>query len=71
MEFIVPEGYKVKDIVNALAASYAGAPSDELTEAYGEDDAADIFSIYDDKWGPAVALPDGEGRWVFCGWASS
>lgn len=25
----------------------------------------------DDKWGPAGCLPDGEGRFVFFGWASS
>lgn len=27
--------------------------------------------IYDDKWGPAVAIKLEEGEWLFCGWASS
>lgn len=31
----------------------------------------DILAVYDDKFGPAVCLPAGEGRWIFCGWASS
>ena len=28
-------------------------------------------SPVDDKWGPAGCLPDGPGKWVFFGWASS
>lgn len=28
-------------------------------------------AAYDDKWGPAVGFDLGEGRYFFCGWASS
>ena len=27
-------------------------------------------TAYDDKWGPAVAIPWGDQAWLFCGWAS-
>lgn len=27
-------------------------------------------SVYDDKWGPALAIPVPGGGWHFCGWAS-
>ena len=28
-------------------------------------------AVYDDKWGPAVCVPLGEGKYLFIGWASS
>jgi hypothetical protein len=47
-----------------------------IRPAYGNTSPAgvpdEIFRAYDDKWGPAVAIRDGEtGGWMFCGWASS
>ena len=29
------------------------------------------WRIFFEKWGPALAIPNGDGRWVFCGMASS
>lgn len=42
---------------------------DAMTHAQDLNDSDD--SPVDDKWGPAGCLPDGPGKWVFFGWASS
>lgn len=40
---------------------------------YGSDDGFQIASrVFDDKWGPAVAIPGSHpGDWIFCGLASA
>ena len=44
---------------------------DALTLVVGDLVAKQMLSTYDDKWGPAVALPSGEKQWLFCGMAST
>lgn len=70
MEFEVPRGHTVSDVLEAIQDSFTG-PSEALVEMYGEYEAEKLFSVYDDKWGPAVALTNGDASWTFCGWASS
>ena len=58
------------NLVAALEAS-DGVPSPELVQALGRADADWAFAIYDDKWGPAVAVKTSSTEWTFCGWAST
>lgn len=46
-------------------------PLADLMAKYGEDTIMEVFDCYDDKWGPAVAIPLKNDQWFFCGWASS
>lgn len=56
----------------ADAAMEAYSDVSRLTHlGYDETTATKIRDVYGDKWGPAVALPYGEGKWFFCGIASS
>jgi len=57
------------DLVEALEES-DGVASSELIGALGRADADWAFALYDDKWGPAVAVKTGPTEWTFCGWAS-
>jgi hypothetical protein len=59
--FAVPAGHTARETADALKIYYR-EPVDWIPESIGE--------AYDDKWGPAVAIPDGDG-WIFCGLASS
>lgn len=45
----------------------------ELKAAAATVTAADrrAMALLDDKWGPALCVADGKGRWIFCGLASS
>jgi hypothetical protein len=79
--FHLPEGVTVKQVASWLDKAWKNDP-DGYPDGYGivrdlSDVPAehrrlmeDVIAVYDDKWGPAVCLPAGEGRWVFCGWAS-
>ena len=29
------------------------------------------FEVYDDKWGDALCIENGDDEYIFCGWASS
>ena len=44
---------------------------DRLAIMVGEPVANRMLNTFGDKWGPAVALPCGDGQWLFCGWAST
>jgi len=48
---------------------YDKATVREITGA--EDHEAQLWiSVYDDKWGPCIAMSLDNGAWYFCGWAS-
>ncbi len=77
--FHLPEGVTVKQVASWLdklataeCVNTALTVADALEAIPAEHRwlVQDIFAVYDDKYGPAVCLPAGEGRWVFCGWAS-
>ena len=52
-------------------------PTDEavrLTALFGAGTAARMIDVYDDKWGPALAVrlrTDSDPDFVFMGWAST
>lgn len=63
--FELPLGRTVEDVLRTCG------------EFYRHEDVASrawlpigLFEIYDDKWGPAVAMRDHDGAWHFFGWAS-
>lgn len=76
--FEPPDGVNADDVHDEIESNcyfkeegrwYGMRPSDQLIAWFGPDEAEKLIRIYDDKWGPAVAIADGEG-WLFCGYAS-
>lgn len=62
--FSIPTGHTLEEVVEALARSYdVDNKIDWLPNR--------MIEVYNDKWGPAVCLPAGEGEWLFTGFASS
>lgn len=53
-----------------LDASHSSDSLEVLGDLIGEDAARAITDVFNDKWGPAVALQVGEDEWLFCGFAS-
>lgn len=53
-------------------ADLIGTPSDrvKLAELVGETQAGRLVELYENKWGPAVAVDYGHGSWLFFGLAS-
>jgi len=69
VEFPVPEGSTVADVVAALEVSWQDTKP--LEAIYGDTDTVSkIAGFYDDKWEAAIALRVDETSWLFCGWAS-
>lgn len=80
--FPKPEGVDASDVIEALR-DYQATQSWELRNGrwrrpgrvflapdWGTSiDWEHWYAVYNDKWGPAVAIADGDG-WVFCGFAS-
>lgn len=64
-----PQGVDGVYLVDAIEDCFDKA-SDRLIELIGPDEADRVFRIYDDKWGPAVAVQTGHEEWTFLGWAS-
>jgi hypothetical protein len=68
VEFRVPHGMSVERFVN-LISSYDSLDAQDLsdgTRALIER----AREVYDDKWGPAVAVELEPDEWLFCGLAS-
>lgn len=70
IECNLPTGVRGKQVAEALSQSWNGDLV-VLENLLGPDEMRRVFAAYDDKWGPAVAIPDGQDHWIFCGWASS
>jgi hypothetical protein len=69
--FEVPADTGVEEFAEMiLAASNSPTSREILADLIGEDAARSITDVFNDKWGPAVALQVGEDEWLFCGWAS-
>lgn len=64
--FDIPDGVDPDDVIDALCER-----SDRIIEWFDPKTGASLQSVFDSKWGPAVAFkdPSGDG-WIFCGWAS-
>lgn len=75
--FDLPEGVTSNDVLDALNDYRVGKdgfivnePSDSLISLLGSSLATRLYKVYDDKWGPAVAIKVDDSTWLFCGWAS-
>lgn len=58
----------------AAEKSWDERPSLELEALgaiVGHDTARRMVDVYNDKWGPAVAIKIAPGQWHFCGYAST
>ncbi len=63
-EFTPPKGMSVQEFINAI--------EDYDDEEDNKDVPSEVkraWAVYDDKWGPAVCVKDGD-RYIFFGWAS-
>ena len=74
VEFAIPAGLTAIDVLNLIRA-YEGniwaKDEDKVPVAIPPGlNLERIYEVYDDKWGPAVAFK-ADGKWVFCGWAST
>jgi len=63
IEFTPPTGMSVKEFINAIE-SY-----DEEEDNNVPSEVKRAWEVYDDKWGPAVCVKDGD-KYTFLGWAS-
>lgn len=68
--FHPPRGVSAEQFAEDLRRASWEEPVDlsryETPEAF-----ASAAAVYDYKWGPAVAIPEADGGWRFCGQASS
>jgi hypothetical protein len=64
-----PQGVDGVYLVDAIDDCESG-PSERLIDLLGPVEAKRVFGIYDDKWGPAVAVQTEVDEWTFLGWAS-
>lgn len=58
-----PVGKTTDEVLKALEESWDGTRPDWLPQH--------VVDAYDDKWGPAVAIPEPGRGWHFVGYASS
>lgn len=72
--FTPPDGVDVETVLTALSNSFDRYVEGRTIKAEAPDWAPanwyQIVDTYNDKWGPCVAIPNGENTWVFAGWAS-
>ncbi len=66
--FSVPEGTTLEGFL--LLISNLGE-LDSALDARARRTIEEARRVYDDKWGPAVAIQVGPDEWLFGGWASS
>ena len=73
-----PKGMRAKTVVDAVhVISRIGFDDDGNAETatvqakYPKLDIAWMFEVYDDKWGPSLAIELAKGEYLFAGWASS
>lgn len=78
VEFPRPKGMRAKTIVDAVHAISRigfdddGNPKTDAVQAkYPKLPIAAMFEVYDDKWGPSLAIELAKGQYLFAGWASS
>jgi hypothetical protein len=73
----VPVGFTHNDMIDAMSRALYG---EEITPAWaafianvGESEAARVAEIFDEKWGPCIAMrmQGHPNRWCFAGYASS
>jgi hypothetical protein len=78
VEFPRPKGTRAKTVVDAVhVISRIGfdddgnAQTDKVQAIYPKLPIAKMFEVYDDKWGPSLAIELAKGEYLFAGWASS
>ena len=78
VEFPRPKGMRAKTVVDAVHAISQiwfdddGNPNTDAVQAkYPKLPIASMFEVYDDKWGPSLAIELSKGEYLFAGWASS
>jgi hypothetical protein len=73
----VPLGHTHGDMIDAMSRAAYG---EEITPTWaafianvGETEAGHVAAVYDDKWGPCIAMrmQGHPSRWCFAGYASS
>ena len=77
-EFTRPKGMRRATVIEAVRAVSRvwfdddGNPKTDAVQAkYPKLPIASMFEVYDDKWGPALAIELSKGEYLFAGWASS
>jgi len=78
VEFPRPKGMRAKTMVQAvrdmsrIGFDDDGDPKTDAVQAkYPKLPIAAMFEVYNDKWGPALAIELKTGEYLFVGWASS
>ena len=78
VEFPRPKGMRAKTVVDAVQAISRigfdddGNPKTDAVQAkYPKLPIAAMFEVYDDKWGPSLAIELAKGQYLFAGWASA
>ena len=78
VEFPRPKGMQAKTMVQAvkdmsrIGFDDAGnAQTDKVQAKYPKLRIAAMFEVYNDKWGPSLAIELKTGEYLFVGWASS
>ena len=78
VEFPRPKGMRAKTMVQAvkdmsrIGFDDDGDPKTDAVQAkYPKLPIAAMFEVYNDKWGPSLAIELKTGEYLFVGWASS
>ena len=78
IEFPRPKGMRATTMVQAvrdmsrIGFDDDGDPKTDAVQAkYPKLPIGAMFEVYDDKWGPALAIQLRKGEYLFAGWASS
>ena len=67
VEIVPPVGVTPDELIDAIE-TFSWKPTDEARKRFP---AIDRWAkLYDDKWGPALSVKIGDGKWRFFGFAS-
>ena len=64
----LPAGVSVRDFLDAMPAHWYGEQLPAWAKGFRQ--FKRLADTYDDKWGPALCFPLGDGQYAFAGFAS-
>ena len=78
VEFQRPKGMRRATVIQAVRDlgrigfdDDGNAQTDKVQAKYPKLPIAKMLEVYDDKWGPSLAIELAKGEYLFAGWASS